>query len=171
MRNLNINVRELTKHIELKTDYWVNKKTTNCYAFAMGFDIPEHIILHNAYLLGTIGLTKERINLSNIRYYSYEERLIKDLKALKLRFCEADYDEKIVDDEKYTYFLISLLESKNDFHFLRKSKQYDKWWHKRGWFYSPDYVDDHSHVIKDPKEASIGEYNYVKTYKIGFKRN
>lgn len=126
-----------------------------------------------AYKVGVIGLTKEGIDLSRIYNYSYEERLIKDLKALKFIYEETDSNEVIKDNYKYTFFLISLLEHPQDFHFLRKSKQDNTWWHKMGYDGSPSNVDDRDNIITDPLQACIGTYQpyqYVKTYKIGFKR-
>ena len=169
MGKLNINVKELTKHIELKTDYWINKETTNCYAYAMGFDIPEYAIRNNAYCVGTIGLTTKGISIWRIKDFSYNERLLMDLKALKLKYQEVDIDEEIKDDNRNSYFLISLLESNRDFHFLRKDKKTNIWWHKRGWYNEPCFVDDYLRSITNPKEATIGHYRYVKTYKIGYK--
>ena len=169
MGKLNINVKELTRHIELKTDFWVNRKSTNCYAFAMGFDIPENNISNNAYCVGTIGLTAKGISIWRIKEFSYDERLIMDLKALRLKYQEVDIDEKIKDDDRTSYFLISLLESGRDFHFLRKDKKSNIWWHKRGWYNEPCSTDDYFNNITNPKEATIGYYHYVKTYKIGYK--
>lgn len=167
---LKINQKELVKHIELKFDYWINRKETNCYAFALGFDIPERNIMNGAYKVGVIGFTKEGIDLSKINIYSYEERLIKDLKTLKLIYEETSPEEIVKDDYKYTFFLISLLEHPKDFHFLRKSKQDNTWWHKRGWEAMPNNIDDFDNIIVNPKNAVIGNYEYIKTYKIGFKR-
>lgn len=174
-KNFKININELRRHIELKTEYWVNRNTTNCYAYALGFDIPESIIREGAYSLGTIGLLREKIDPSFRIYYSKETRLLKDLKALKLKCVEASPYEVIRDDDKNSYFLISLFEKEGDFHFLRKSKLDNTWWHKRGWSENPKNIDDENNVITDPTKAVIGDYKgdyrYVKTYKIGFKRS
>ena len=100
---LKINQKELVKHIELKSDYWINRKETNCYAFALGFDIPERNIMNGAYKVGVIGFTKEGIDLSKINIYSYEERLIKDLKTLKLIYEETSPEEIVKVELKPIY--------------------------------------------------------------------
>lgn len=52
---LKISVDDLVDYISLTYDYWENAMDTNCYAFALGLDIPEDEIVKNAYQLGVIG--------------------------------------------------------------------------------------------------------------------
>ena len=170
MNNLNINYRKLNNYIQLKTDYWVNIESTNCYAFALGLDIPEFVIMKNAYNVGVIGFTKEHRSLSSLRTFSYEDRFIKDLKALNLMFEEASIYDSVKDGNKYSYFLVSMFDNGRDFHFFKKKKKDGTWWHKRGWYCAPTNLDDDLEVITDLKEPKVGSYKHIKTYKIGFKR-
>lgn len=171
IKKLKINPKVLRKFIELKSEYWLNKDSTNCYAYALGLDIPERNIMDGAYRLGTIGLLKEEIDPCFLLYYSKEARLEKDLKAFKLKYEEVDPNERIEDTNKYSHFLISLFERDGDFHFLRKSKLDNTWWHKQGWNSAPKNTDDNNEVITDPRSAKIDDYKYLKTYKIRFKRS
>lgn len=171
IKKLNVRIKDLMKHIELKTDYWENPNTTNCYAYALGFDIPEYVIADGAYNLGTIGLIKIGIDPKFRLYYDKETRLVKDLDALKFKYNEVSPDDEIKDNHKYSYFKICLMKNKNDYHFLRQSKTDNTWWHKQGWSSKPSNKDDNGDLITDPKKAKIRDYEYVKTYKLKFKRS
>ena len=171
IKGLNLRLKELQKHIELKTDYWENPDTTNCYAYALGLDIPEYAVGENAYSLGTIGLKKIGVDPKFKLYYDKETRLIKDFDALKFKYQEVSPDEPIKDENKYSYFKICLMQNRSDFHFLRQSKTDNTWWHKQGWENKPSNKDDDGELITDPTKAKIRDYEYVKTYKIRFRRS
>ena len=53
---LNMSVENIRKLVgqEITYENWIHSFTTNCYAFAMGFDVSEEDICYHAYGLGYI---------------------------------------------------------------------------------------------------------------------
>ena len=172
MKNFKVNIKKIKKNIELKTNFWVNKEYTNCYAYALGLDVKEDELIPDAYGLGVFFSEKEGFDKRLLPYFSKEARFLKDLKVLKIKSKKVPYNDKIRDNEKYVYNLISILESGtgSDFHFLRKSMEDGTWWHKRGWHEAPTNKDDLGNIITNPQEAVIGNYFYLNTYKLKLKR-
>lgn len=176
MGNLNMSVDEIKQYISLREEYWEYDFDTNCYAFSLGLDLPENDIIENAYQLGVMGAVIFDIPTSELRKMSYEERLFLDMKALNISCEECLPTEsswyKIHSKNKKSsierYWLISLFQNDNDFHFLRKN--YDGiWYHKRGNFAPPINYDSNKKIIINPEECIIGTYKYVKTYKLRYK--
>ena len=54
MSRLNIKRCDLIQMIDLNKVKWENKSTSNCYAFALGLDIPEKKICEAAYVPGVM---------------------------------------------------------------------------------------------------------------------
>lgn len=172
-----VNISEVKSKIILKEHYWENIYSTNCYAFALGLDIPEREMPFS-YNLGFIYCYINDIEDDEIRRKSYENKLLMDLDALELEHEEADpegpttidinYDENGNAIVKYSW-LIALFKSKQrgDFHFLRKTPN-GIWWHKQGWDSSPGCGDwDGSKVVRDPTKKQLFYYDeYVKTYRL-----
>jgi len=51
---LNMPIKEIKGLISLREEYWEYIFQTNCYAFALGIDIPENDICKNAFQPGVI---------------------------------------------------------------------------------------------------------------------
>lgn len=171
MGYLNINVEKIKELIELKTYNWDYPTSTNCYAYALGLDVPFNKISDHAYKLGCF--SEDKLNSENKNVYSLDEekRLDLDLDCLGLNHVEVDSSYKIdINDINYTYFLVAFFKGYKDFHFLRKSNTNDVWYHKKGYLDFPRYRDDDGKIIYDPKEAFFIHYNYVKTLRIGIKK-
>ena len=81
---LKMSIKDIRKSMSYERDAfdWKNILKTNCFAFAMGLDIPENDICEQAYSLGKIA-TELEIYPKN---YTYEERFINDIKALGLSY-------------------------------------------------------------------------------------
>lgn len=94
MGKLKINVDSLRNMISLREEYWEYCFETNCYDFAPGLDIPESNILENAYRLGVIGSLIYNIPITELKNMTYEQRLLLDLKALKIIYKEASLEDK-----------------------------------------------------------------------------
>lgn len=177
MGKLNMEIDTLKKMISLREEYWEYCFNTNCYAFALGLDVPENDIVKNAYQLGVIGATIYDIPIIELKNMTYEQRLLLDLKALKIICKETIPTEKT--DWKFNYknqkmtsidhcWLIALFDNGKDFHFMRKN--YDGiWYHKRGFLAPPINYDSNKKIITNPEECIIGDYRYVKTYKLQYK--
>ncbi len=170
MMNLKVNLKKVRDLVDFKTDYWINNETTNCYAFALGLDIPEDILGINSYSLGRFAMEKDP-NL-NIRSLTRLECLKRDLDAIGFIYEEIDPKDKVENKygDKYIKYMISLYQNDKDFHFLRKHERDGIWWHKRGWYYHPSQVDDNGKIITDLDDIKISDYHYVNTFKIKVKR-
>ena len=92
VRNLKLNLKKIQDYIGLKTDFWVNTTTTNCYAYALGLDIPETNIVEGAYRLGTLGAIKEKITAcvnDNIKKIYIPKENEKDLNDISKSILDA----------------------------------------------------------------------------------
>ena len=91
---------EIRKNIKPYKKIWKNNFTTNCYAFALGLDIPETRICYHAYQPGVISSTHHQA-IEN-RFFSYDnliEGINNDLDFLNIEAREILPDEKIAEDE------------------------------------------------------------------------
>lgn len=160
---LNISIDDIVDYISLKCDYWENAMDTNCYAFALGLDIPEYEIAENAYQLGVIGAILNDIDIRKLFKMTYEERLALDLNSIRIPFKECDPLEKL-KIEQYKIAMFANYDRVNDFHFMRED--FDGiWWQKWGGLISyPINKDNDKKIITDPRTCNIGEYKYIKTY-------
>lgn len=176
MNKLNMNIEEIRNQISLTTDLWKNEKGTNCYAFALGLDIPEDKISKDAYQIGVLGYNLIGYDYRDIVFFSYEERLKLDLMALRIKLKETvpDFDPIIKyyneKGESFTEYSwpIALFESSEDAHFLRKSND-GLWYHKYGYESEIINRDINDKIITNPKECDLGKYKYKKTYKLTLK--
>ena len=173
MNNLKKDINELRESICLKEDYWEFDFSTNCYAFALGLDVPEDTIVYNAYQPGVIGATFKNLSFSKLKRMSIEDRILLDLAVLNIKCKEVSPNELsgyyFNWDRNYniSWWVISLFLSNDDFHFMRKS--YDGiWWQKNGYFAQPNNIDLDESIITNPKKCNMGEYKYVKSYKLQY---
>ena len=172
MNDLKINCDNIKNLISLREEYWENDLSTNCYAFALGLDIPENQIIENAYQLGVIGAITKHIPIERIKKLTFEERLILDLNALGIIYENCNTNDKsdcwVTSNYFYTQWIISLLSNGKNFHFIRKS--FDEIWYQKWGYFAPiiDFDFD-KRVITDPNEANFGEYKLIKTYKLSYK--
>ena len=122
---LEIDEKKIKSLISLKEDYWENNFTTNCYAFALGLDIPEAQICKNAYQLGFIAAKKFGIDIKRILNMSLEERFLLDLKALKIAYYEIREEQAAgwyyLGNYVCNYWDVLLYSNGKDFHFLRRN--------------------------------------------------
>ena len=167
MKNLLINNEKIKDLIDLKIDNWNYPTSTNCYAYALGLDIPFNEISKHAYRVGCF--SEDYLNKKNIDVYSLdiEDALLYDFYCLGLKGEEVDPNYNIKRNDNS--FLISLFTGINDFHFLRKNKYDNLWYHKKGYISMPRNKDDDGAFIINPEDAFFIYYNYVKTYKLEYK--
>ena len=118
-----INEKYIKSLISLKEDYWENDFNTNCYAFALGLDIPEEEICKNAYQLGFIAAKKFNISIQEVLKLSLEDRFLLDLKAIKIAYYEIDEEQSAgmyhLGNYVCHHWDISLYSNGKDFHFMR----------------------------------------------------
>lgn len=97
---LKMELEYLRSCIDLEKKEWINRYATNCYAYALGLDIPQYKIKKYAYTPGII--SNSDIYLPSYDEFIYED-LIKniylDLKTLGIDFKEIDPTDKIEKNE------------------------------------------------------------------------
>lgn len=166
---LKMTLSEIRGEIQVYPESWINMRTTNCYAFALGLDIRESSICSGAYQPGVISGKKE-LDLSN-RQFLYSD-LIKcieeDLNNLGILYREIDTMDKVeLNEWKMALFVETNSECDENylsgFHFLR-TNQKGNWVHKADYYTSPSKKDDFGQIIKDPKECDFYFYEYKKCY-------
>lgn len=151
---------ELRHSIDLAKNIWINNDSTNCYAYALGLDIPEDDITKFAYEPGVISGGKDIVG----RKFTYEEfmrRMIADFNALGIDYGSIQPGDPIKDGEwKVALFLRYSRVGFDNFHFLRQ-KEDGVWYHKLGYNGEVSMVDSFGHLITDPTECEIfsGEYD------------
>ncbi len=177
MDNLYMSIDEIRNQIRFNCGrLWNNYLTTNCYAYALGIDIPEDKIINSAYQPGTIGSIIFNIKENEFEKMSLEERIYADLEALNISYDECDQSEiscyGFNKDFITNQWIIALFLSNEedwDFHFMRKSLD-NKWWHKRGYnFEKPSNFDDNFETIYNPEKCKLNDYKYVKCLKLNCK--
>ena len=170
MKNLLVNASKVKDLINLKVDSWDYPSSTNCYAFALGLDVPFSKITKSAYVIGCFSedsLKRKRINVYSL---DYQQALQYDLKRLGISCVEVDPTYVVNNfDANYTSFLIALYKGDHDFHFLRKNNYDNTWYHKEGYVSFPKNRDDDGQIITNPEDAFLIRYDYINTYKLTFK--
>jgi hypothetical protein len=171
MSKLLINKDRIKKLINLKTDNWEFSTSTNCYAFALGLDVPYSEISDHAYMVGCFAEDHLKSKDIDVCDLDFEHSFLEDLDFLEISHEEVEPDCIIKDDSlDYNSFLISLFFSHNDFHFLRKNKYDNLWYHKQGYLDLPRNRDSEGMLIRNPKDAFLYDYMYYKTYKLSYKK-
>lgn len=66
--DLKISPQEIIAAIDLEKETWDNVNTTNCYAYALGLDVPQIEIKKYAYEPGIISNTNTYIYLNGVSY-------------------------------------------------------------------------------------------------------
>ena len=174
MTKLRMSINDINKRIRYNCNsLWNNYLTTNCYAYAIGIDIPENVITNKAYQPGIIGSIIFNIKLNEFNKMSLEEKIYIDLKALNISYnecyeneisCEKFYNNTII----YQWVIALFLNKNGDYHFMRKSWN-NIWWHKRGFnLEKPINYDDNFDTIYNPKTCELNGYKYVKCLKLKY---
>ncbi len=162
-----IKVDDLKKSIDVSKREWKNIFSTNCYAYALGIDVPNDDI----YFPGIIGGDKSLILNNGFSYSKLIQNLILDFNALDLDYRESSSTDTVSDIEWKIALLIN--ESHgicDEFHFLR---QYEDgiWYHKPGWIFPVTNLDDAGKIITDPSKSHFDYSSYRGCYVLKKKRN
>lgn len=139
----------LRQHIDLNNNEWVNIVTTNCYAYALGLDIPQDEITRCAYELGAMYYYFSKAK----RHFMLHEKLMQlDFKTLGLSYREVKLDEPLESGEWKIAYFDSVYEC--GYHFFREIEN-GIWWHKYDFGYAPTCLDDEKKIITDPTNCHI----------------
>ena len=171
--------KELLRSLELNLSKskWVNNTQTNCYSYALGFDIPQYQIL--SYAPGMI--SGSPIKIFNKNYFTKAQliyNMISDLEMLGIEYKKIDPSEKITSDKEWK-IAVYLCPIKIDFgdgeplyldyHFLRSTNNL-LWSHKQGFNNKPTYKDSNKKFIRNLDDCIIHDYQYEEAYKLILKR-
>lgn len=158
---------------------WKYVLETNCYAYALGLDIPVNYL---AKYEDSIHYDPGFFGGMNLSAPFTEEKLfahiLSDMDALNLCCSEVSPDYNFGKNEwKIAVFgAVTDKEGKyKDFHFLRQTKPGFMWTHKQGFNLEPTNCDSDNKVILDPTkcklyvqaEDNIFDYKYLKTLCLG----
>ena len=161
---LKMSLQELRSSIDIGKMEWTSGHNTNCYAYALGLDIPQYKIKYGAYEPGVIANSK--IDFFSKEVFSYNDlinNLYLDFNALGIVFREISPLDKISSNEWkialfITWYNQNLLE---DFHFLRQHND-GIWYHKNGFYGDVSNYDDHGKIITNPKKCFLKYREYNK---------
>ena len=160
---LNMPIKEIKELISLREEYWEYIFETNCYAFALGFDIPENDICKNAFQPGVIAANVLNIPLSEIAKLKIEDRIILDFKVLKLGYKISEIEEKQKNRTLGNYWCTSwdilLFLKDNEFHFARVNVD-GEMYHKVGYLGIPQKTS----VEENEKRGYIFSKRYRLRY-------
>ena len=166
---------DIIARMDLTKIQWANRLTTNCYAYALGLDVPEKTICDYAYVPGVISDNENGI------YYKYTfsldelvECLESDFKFLGIEFREGVTPEELEEKE----WLIALYVRNfyygkkgvlDDYHFLRFNEEEGVWYHKNGYNGKVLNVDFSRKTIYSLEECNMKDREFVKTYALKLK--
>ena len=165
---------EIVNAIKINKKFWLHVLNTNCYAFALGLDVPEQKICRHAYEPGVMsGNNKELPKLYT--YSSLLQNIIADLNFLDISYKEVKPSYKTGDGEWKIALFTSTIGYEfedflaDDFHFLRQMPN-GIWYHKRGWKKGVSKIDSLGDVIKDPSKCCLEYYHFESCLKLKIKR-
>ena len=152
---LKMDLITLRNAINVEKNNWINKYTTNCYAYALGLDIPEDDIIRGAYAPGTISGAEIDIGRAyTFTYKTFVNNLYSDLDFLGIDFKKIKPNQPIDENEwKIAVFTSSKFGALDDYHFLRYKD--NVWHHKNGWYDKPTILDDWGQEIENPKKCYL----------------
>lgn len=165
MDKLKITLQELRNSIDIQKNTWDSKYSTNCYAYALGLDIPQYQVKCCAYAPGVIANSK--INLPSKRVFSYNDlitNLYLDFDALGIKFREINPLDKISYNEWKIALFITWYDEPElvvDYHFLRQHND-GIWYHKNGFEGEVSEYDNHRKIIINPEECFLRYRKYNK---------
>lgn len=144
-----MDLENLKNQIDLKEGNWINTSSTNCYAFALGLDIPQDKICESAYYVGHI---YRHYNHIKARYTPRDLLLQHDFETLSLIYKESNLNDKINKGEWKIAYFDSIYEC--GFHFFRQTEN-GIWWHKFDYDYIPTCLDNDDKIITDPTSCNV----------------
>lgn len=174
--DLKISPQEIIAAIDLEKETWDNVNTTNCYAYALGLDVPQLEIKKYAYEPGIISNTNTYIYSTTLRYFEYcefIENIYADLDFLGISYRELDPSDDINQNEWKIALFIAWKNYKNqlveDFHFLRQRNN-GIWYHKNNFGGPVKNTDSYCQQITNPKYCTLNGVSYNKCLCLSLKK-
>lgn len=173
-RKLKMSRQEIVSAIDLEKLKYDYPYETNCYAFALGLDIPEKNIKPYAYQPGTISnATFKLYKNAQFKLDDIIRNVYSDLDYLNISYRKIDSKDDLLDDE----WKIALFTSDTDrgpfshFHFLRQLQENLLWYGKEGYngiITNENYLGKKMVDIVDAKE--YGDFQLCLALKLKTKR-
>lgn len=159
---------EIISKIDLNKVNWVNRYSTNCYAYALGLDVPQYEIGDYVYAPGV--MSSSPIFLPDYRVFTLDmlvKNLYRDFKYLGIEHRIINPDDKISEDEWKIALFVTLAyfnskEKIDDYHFLRQRED-GTWYHKNGFEGIVSNRDRLFKEIIDPSDCKLNDRDYVRT--------
>lgn len=161
---LKMTLQELRNSIDIQKSEWTSDNS-NCYAYALGLDIPQYQIKDCAYAPGVIA--DSEIDLPSKKIFLYKDlinNLYLDFDALGIRFREINPLDTIGSNEwKIALFITWYQEPElvEDYHFLRQHND-GIWYHKKGFRGEVSKYDSNGKIITNPQECFFRYRHYNK---------
>ena len=169
--NLKMSLDEIRSRIDVNKLDWENMHTTNCYAYALGLDIPQSQICQYAYDPGTIGQSKSPLYIP-FSYNSLLDNIFVDLEALKIGHEFISPNDNLSPDEWKIAIFISQnysLHDLEDFHLIRYRND-GLWYHKNGMIGAINNLDYYDQFITDPTTCDLHGYMYTDCLRLKLKK-
>ena len=166
---------EIRNKIKLYKKLWINLYTTNCYAYALGLDLPEKRICSHAYQPGVMSNYDFSVAIDD--YFELNtllDGILFDLEFLGIDYKEIKPSEIIGADEWKIALFISQVNRNNpllldDFHFLKYYPD-GTWHHKFGYNMKVTNYDDNLKIITDPTNCHLDDLTYTTTLCLKLKK-
>lgn len=168
------NIELIRKNIDIHNAVWKNTCSTNCYAYALGLDVPEREIRYCAYQPGVLGGYPHSVDRKGqFTYIALIESIYEDMKKLGIEIREVAPTEIISDEEWKIALFVAFLsryprELCHDFHFLRQRED-GTWYHKLGYYNSPTNKDYSGNIITNLEECKLGSKTFRKCFSLRLK--
>lgn len=161
---------EIVEAINLNKKFWMHVLNTNCYAYALGLDVPEQKICPHAYEPGVMS-GNNKVLPHMYTYNTLLQNILADLNFLNISYKEVNPSYQTSDGEWKIAIFTSTIGYEfedflaDDFHFLRQMPN-GLWYHKQGWKKGIIKVDSLGYTIDDPKYCCIDSYHYEGCLKL-----
>ena len=168
---LKMSIEDIRNNIDVDKESWRHMRTTNCYAYALGLDVPEYQICKYAYDPGTIGNSSKQL-ITPFSYHLLVDNVLTDLEALQIDYQFIHPCDDINSDEwKIALFIpqIYSLTELDDFHFARLHKD-GYWYHKNGNKGLISNLDYYDQPITNPTLCDLNGYMYTDCLKLKLKK-
>ena len=168
--DLKMSLDEIRNRIDILKWDWDNLYTTNCYAYALGLDIPENDICKYAYDPGTI--SKSCPLYIPYSYNQLINNVLADLEILNIEHRFIHPSDSILPDEwKIAIFIpkIYSLYQLEDYHFIRQRND-GLWYYKNGITGPISNLDTYDQFITDPTTCFFKEYMYTDSLCLKLKK-
>lgn len=167
---LKMSIEEIRNKINVYKKHWLHKYTTNCYAYALGLDVPEYKICYHAYQPGVMS-GNQKVDYDSFSYDDLIANIYTDFETLGIEVHKIYPLQEVNKDMWKISLFIPEKDPDNldDFHFL-KCLPDNTWNHKYGYNGQIINFDDNDRTITNPEECYLEDLKYDKTFGLRLKK-